>query len=409
MKKLMIVIAFSILTTFCWGQARSFVDSVFSNSLDRIIPISVIVPSSYDFEQPTPILYLLHGHSIHHDYFLNYTRIEQYVEESSMLCIMPEVGNSWYINSITEPNDRFEDYMMIDLPEFIEEKYNVDTDRQSIAGFSMGGYGAIVLALRNPDKYVFAASIAGAIMIPRDIESIENSPLYEFAIPSMDKAFGEKPNKYRVEHDPFQIYKHHSPQDLPYIFIFSGLQDYFPEIVSAQRELADSLNAYGALYEYHEMQGGHSSKTADASVRMMLQRIKYLNNYGFRSLAGFLSEQGSEGITDQILMKVKSLNENFKDIYYLDMFEMNKLGYNLMVDDRLDDAIKVFKLNIEFFPKSAWCYDSMSDAYIKANDMDLALKCVKKAVELLPLDTTLNESHKNQLNDILPKKLKELK
>jgi len=50
MKKLMIVIVFSILTTFCWGQARSFVDSVFSNSLDRIMPISVIVPSSYDFE-----------------------------------------------------------------------------------------------------------------------------------------------------------------------------------------------------------------------------------------------------------------------------------------------------------------------------------------------------------------------
>ena len=384
-------------------------DSVFSNSLDRMMPISVIVPSSYDFEKPIPILYLLHGHSIHHDYFLNTTRIEQYVEESSMLCIMPEVGNSWYINSISEPKDRFEDYMMTDLPEFIEEKYNVDTDRQSIAGFSMGGYGAMVLALRNPEKYVFTASIAGAIMIPRDIESIEKSPIYDFVVPSTDRAFGEEPNNHRVEHDPFQIYKNHSPQDLPYIFIFSGLQDYFPEIVTAQRELADSLDAYGALFEYHEMQGGHSSKTVDASVRIMLQRITYLNNHGFRSLAGLLSEQGSEGLSDQILLKVKSLNENFKDIYYLDMFEMNNLGYNLMADDRLEDAIKVFKLNTEFFPKSSWCYDGMSDAYIKAGDMDLALKSVKKAVELLPLDTTINERRKNRLNEILLKKLKDLK
>jgi len=404
----MIVIAFSILTTICWGQAMSFVDSVFSKSLDRTMPISVIVPSSYDFEMPIPILYLLHGHSGHHDYFLNNTMIEQYVEESSVLCIMPEVGNSFYINSFSEPKDRFEDYMMIDLPEYIEEKYNIDTDRQSIAGFSMGGYGAIVLALRNPDRFIFTASIAGAIMIPKDIEVLENSPKYEFAIPSMDRAFGELPNNYRDEHDPFQIYKNHSPQDLPYIFIFSGLQDYFPEIVSAQRGLADSLNAHGAIYEYHEMQGGHSSRTVDASARILLQRIKYLNKSGYRSLAGFLSQKGSEGITDQLLEKVRSLHENFNDIYYLNMFEMNNLGYKMMEDDRMEDAIRIFEMNTEFFPKSAWCFDSMSDAYIKAGDIDLALKCVKTAVELLPSDPTINERQRKQLDEILQNKLKEL-
>jgi len=409
MKKIFITVALILFTGTVFGQAKSFVDSIFSHSLGRMMPFSISIPSSYDDQKPIPILYLLHGHSLHHRNFLRVTDIEQYVEESSVLCVMPEGGNSWFINSYSESADRFEDYLMKDLPEFIQKKYNVDTDRQYIAGFSMGGYGALVLALRNPDRFVFAASISGAIMYPRDTEILEGSPKYEFAKPSTDLAFGELPNVFREEHDPFLLYKNTPPVELPYIFFITGLQDFYPEIMTAQRDLSDSLNTYGALHEYHEIQGDHDRNTLDASLNLLLQRIEYLRDKGYKSLVTELSERGKAGITEDIVIKIRKLKKNFSDIYYLKMSEMNTLGYTLMGKHRMEDAVKVFKLNIEFFPNSAFCYDSMSGAYIKTGENDLAVKSMEKALELLPNDIDLSAAYKIKLEEILQKKLKEIK
>jgi len=409
MKKIFITGALILFTGTLLGQAKSFVDSIFSHSLGRMMPISITIPSSYDDQKPIPIIYLLHGHSLHHGYFLKNTNIEQYVEESSVLCVIPEAGNSWYINSYSEPKDRFEDYLMKDLPEFIQKKYNVDTDRQYIAGYSMGGYGALVLALRNPDRFVIAASLSGAIMYPRDIEILENIPKYKFAKPSTDLVFGELPNASREEHDPFLLYKKTPPEDLPYIFFTTGLQDNFPEIMRAQRDLSDSLNTYGALHEYHEIQGGHDNRNQDAALNILFQRIEYFRDKGIKSLVKELSERGKAGITEDIIIKIRQLKKTFSDVYYLNMFEMNTLGYTLMGNDRAEDAVKVFKLNIEFFPNSAFCYDSMSDGYIKTGENDLAIVSIEKALELLPNDITLSAAYKIQLSEILQKKLKEIK
>jgi putative tributyrin esterase len=409
MKKIFISAAIILLTGTVFGQAKSFVDTIFSQSLGRKMPISITVPSSYDAKKPIPILYLLHGHSAHHTDFLRTSDIEQYVEESSVLCVMPEAGNSWYINSYSESKDRFEDYLMKDLPEFIQKKYNVDTDRQYIAGYSMGGYGALVLALRNPDRFVIAASLSGAIMYPRDIEILEDNPNYKFAKPSTDLAFGELPNVFREEHDPFLLYKNTPHGELPYIFFITGLQDFFPEIMTAQRDLSDSLNAYGALHEYHEIQGGHNNRNQDAALNILFQRIEYFRDKGYKSLVTELSERGKAGITEDIVIKIRQLKENFSDIYYLQMFEMNTLGYTLMGNDRPEDAVKVFKLNIEFFPNSAFCYDSMSDGYIKTGENDLAIESLEKALELLPNDITLTAGYKIRLGEILQKKLEEVK
>jgi putative tributyrin esterase len=408
-KKIFIAVELILFTGIVFGQARSFVDSIFSQSLGRMMPVSITIPSSYNDQEPLPILYLLHGHGQHHSTFIRSKDIEQYVEEFSILCVMPEAGNSWYINSYSEPADRFEDYLMKDLPKFIQKKYKVDTDRQYIAGFSMGGYGALVLALRNPGRFVFAASLSGAIMIPRDIEILEDIPKYKFAKSSMELAFGELPNVFRKEHDPFLLYKKTAPEDLPYIFFITGLQDGFPEIMTAQRDLSDSLNKYGALHEYHEIQGKHNLRTLDATLHLLLHRIEYLRDKGYRSLATELSERDSDGITEELLGKIVHLNNNFSDIYYLNMYEMNTLGYSLMEKDRIEDAVKVFKLNIGFFPNSAFCYDSMSDGYIKAGENDLAIKCMEKALILLPNDTDLSAGYKIRLEEIIQKKLKEIK
>ena len=63
---------------------------------------------------------------------------------------------------------------------------------------------------------------------------------------------------------------------------------------------------------------------------------------------------------------------------------VNRLGYDLMAANRLDDAIEVFKLNVEDYPRSANVYDSLAEAYLKKGNKDLAVKFYSKALELDP-------------------------
>ena len=64
--------------------------------------------------------------------------------------------------------------------------------------------------------------------------------------------------------------------------------------------------------------------------------------------------------------------------------ELNTLGYQLLGMKRTKDAIEIFKLNVETFPKSANPYDSLGEAYLADDQKDLALANYKKAVELDP-------------------------
>ena len=62
--------------------------------------------------------------------------------------------------------------------------------------------------------------------------------------------------------------------------------------------------------------------------------------------------------------------------------EFNQAGYNLMNNNRIKEAIFVFQMNSRFFPESANCYDSLAEAYLKANDTDKAVKFYEKAIQL---------------------------
>jgi predicted Zn-dependent protease len=61
---------------------------------------------------------------------------------------------------------------------------------------------------------------------------------------------------------------------------------------------------------------------------------------------------------------------------------MNNLGYQLLGAGKMDDAIAVFKSNVERYPHSANVYDSLAEAYEKTGKFDLARSNYEKAVQL---------------------------
>jgi len=68
----------------------------------------------------------------------------------------------------------------------------------------------------------------------------------------------------------------------------------------------------------------------------------------------------------------------------VDENSLNQLGYVLLQRKKIDDAIQVFKLNVQEYPNHWNCYDSLGEAYMNAGQKDLAIQNYEKSVELNP-------------------------
>ncbi len=89
--------------------------------------------------------------------------------------------------------------------------------------------------------------------------------------------------------------------------------------------------------------------------------------------------------------------------------EMNQLGYQLMRDGNLPDAVTAFQMNVDAYPGSANTYDSLSDAYLALGNKEEALKNAQKALDMLDKDLETPAAFKKQIREGAEKKLKEIK
>lgn len=74
---------------------------------------------------------------------------------------------------------------------------------------------------------------------------------------------------------------------------------------------------------------------------------------------------------------------------------MNNLGYRLLQMKRLEQAVEIFKLNVESYPQSANAYDSLAEAYMMNGNKQLAIKNYEKSLELNPANSNAVEMLRN--------------
>jgi CubicO group peptidase (beta-lactamase class C family) len=83
----------------------------------------------------------------------------------------------------------------------------------------------------------------------------------------------------------------------------------------------------------------------------------------------------------ELYRKIK--NENPSDTYVSEN-RFNRLGYFFMGQNKLEEAIVIFKLNTEFYPESGNCFDSLAEAYMNSGNNELAIFNYERAIELNP-------------------------
>ena len=70
---------------------------------------------------------------------------------------------------------------------------------------------------------------------------------------------------------------------------------------------------------------------------------------------------------------------------------MNKAGYVLLRDKRIDDSITAFEINTKHYPQSWNAWDSLAEAYMTANKFPQAIEFYQKSLALNPLNGTATE------------------
>jgi S-formylglutathione hydrolase FrmB len=209
-----------------------------------------------------------------------------------MIVAMPDGDNSWYATSnvlldaagcrrmlrtqATADRDcvawpHYDDYVAYDVVRHLDAKYRTlaSRERRAIAGLSMGGYGAVTLALQYPNTFGAAASHSG-VLWPREFapQRAGRTPLARTGTDSSDAAsFGSRyTERFRVifgadsagwlARDPATLVarRRAAGAPLPAIFADCGTEDVF---LAQNRAFRDALTARGVPIEYREWPGTH--------------------------------------------------------------------------------------------------------------------------------------------------------
>ena len=161
------------------GQQLRF--SHASEVLNCEMTFSIYLPPQVD-HRSVPVLYWLSGLTCTDENFVAKAGAQQYAAEYGIAIVAPDTsprgedvpddpdgdwdfghGAGFYVNAIEEPwrkHYRMYDYIVDELPTLIAAKFPVETAQAGISGHSMGGHGALTIALKNPERFQSVSAFA---------------------------------------------------------------------------------------------------------------------------------------------------------------------------------------------------------------------------------------------------------
>ncbi len=215
----------------------------FSSVLGKQTSANVILPNP-DIPGPYHVMFLLHGLSDDHTIWCRRTSIERYVDGLPLVVVMPNGDRGFYA-------DAYEGYdygkaLGEELPAIIQHYFPVRKS-MCIAGLSMGGYGALRLALAYPNQFVSAVSHSGAVLFGSSARTHWAGDIP----PEFARILGPSPKGGL--NDLAALAK--TAQPFPKIRFDCGTEDF---LIEENRSLHASLESENLPHEYEEFPGDHN-------------------------------------------------------------------------------------------------------------------------------------------------------
>ena len=255
-------------------RAQSRIDCAAMNSriLHHAVRYCVLLPPGYDAKdskrsaQRYPVLYFLHGLGEDEQTLFNtggWNLIEDLRQQHKIgdfLIVSPEGGRTFFINS-ANGKVRYSDFFLDEFMPLIQRKYRVRPGRagRAISGVSMGGYGALRMAVAHPELFSAVSAESAALITdsPKELDAAmqSGSPVGRI----LGDVFGRP---IAVAHwranSPFVLAKEHKSalRKLAIYFNCGREDDYGFE--KGAEALHRQLEAEGIPHEFHLYPGGHS-------------------------------------------------------------------------------------------------------------------------------------------------------
>jgi S-formylglutathione hydrolase FrmB len=211
----------------------------FSVALGKWTTFSVILPDLGD--GPFPVLFQLHGLSDDHQAWIQRSNLVRHVAGLPLIVVLPDGGTSGYLDWVPADllnKNRYEALIMNDITAFLKRSFNVTDDRWAIGGLSMGGYGAMRLGLKYPDRFASIWAHSSAFHISGmsgvgfvDPESVATADVFTLA----DGLVGR--------------------ENLPEITFDCGVDD---NLIKHNRDFDAHLTKIGLPHTYAEHPGAHT-------------------------------------------------------------------------------------------------------------------------------------------------------
>ena len=254
-----------------------FRGDVKSKSLQRRTSISVILPADnihflQDAEEIVPkpyrTLYLLHGLYGSDDIFLANTSIQKFAEDNEIAIVIPCGENSFYVDNVNA-HALYGEYVGQELLDITRNIFPLSDKREDtfIAGFSMGGYGAIRNGLKYSQNFSKIGMISAALITDdivgysSDDNVLRSRPFYESIFGNLDELEGS-------DMDPKALIENCS--DIPDIFMACGKDDF---LYDKNTDFYDFLKTNNVNVDFVEAEGEHTWDFADKYVKEFIKTL----------------------------------------------------------------------------------------------------------------------------------------
>ncbi|MEM9676359.1 MAG: alpha/beta hydrolase family protein [Bacteroidota bacterium] len=159
------------------GAATVDTVQIFNEAMQRDIPAIIITPDNYqqEDEQRFPVVYLLHGYSDDYSGWISKAPgVDQLADRHQLILVCPDGGyDSWYLDSPVDDSSQYETHVAEEVVTYVDEHYRTvaQPSGRAITGLSMGGHGALFLAIRHLDTFGAAGSMSGGVDLTYNINN----------------------------------------------------------------------------------------------------------------------------------------------------------------------------------------------------------------------------------------------
>ncbi len=252
---------------------------VMSKILAMETGVTIITPDASRSGAPS-VCYLLHGAYGNNESWATYTMLPAYAQAHNVVFVMPETARAFYADTHAGP--RFFTYVADELPKIVEKTFRIAAGRENTAvmGGSMGGFGALCIALRRPERFGRCCAFGSAALFLRKfMEGLPGNGAEKMR--ALEGILGRQlAEDFRlVLGDEFRV-----PQelDIPALAEAVAKMDAKPVFYSAcgeedaqfraeNAEFAALMQRLGFDFPHEELPGGHDWGFFDRAVRRALE------------------------------------------------------------------------------------------------------------------------------------------